>query len=121
MSESASIVQVFDIVGTSVCVSSTDGERLYEKILPPLSKGHHIELSFTGVDIVITAFLNAAIGRLHGSITATEVDRLLSWSGLDTDDDDLLDKVIENAKYYFSRPRIRELAWNGSLEDEDDQ
>lgn len=119
--EAVRVVQVFELIGSSICVSSADGELLYEKILPTLSNGHRVELSFSHVDIVISAFLNAAIGQLYGSISPSQVDRLLSWSGLDSYDDDLLQRVIENAKHYFDRPEKHELAWGGDVEDEDDE
>lgn len=45
-------------------VSYDDGKRCLEEILKVLDKGDAVILDFTGIDYVITAFLNPIIGDL---------------------------------------------------------
>lgn len=120
MSEQVITVRVFDLIGSSLCVSMTDGERVYRKILPLLEKGVRVDLSFDQVNIIISAFLNAAIGQLYGKFRYDLVDDLLSCSDLESDDQDLIQRVIENAKLYYRRSEDFERAWNEELGNEDE-
>ena len=120
MSEQVITVRVFDLIGSSLCVSMTDGERVYGKILPLLEKGVRVNLSFDRVKIIISAFLNAAIGQLYGKFSYDLVDDLVSCSDLESDDQDLLQRVIENAKLYYKRPEDFERAWNEEFGNEDE-
>ena len=61
-------VRVHDIVGGPLCVSTEDGQRLHDKILPLLEAGTPLVLSFERIDTLISAFLNAAIGQLYGEL-----------------------------------------------------
>ena len=54
-------IRVSDIVSNSLCVSVSDGQRLYDKIALLLKAGLPVVLSFKRIDILIPAFLNAAV------------------------------------------------------------
>ena len=62
-------LRVFDIVGGPLCVSASDGRRLYDKIAPLLRTGTPVVLSFKQVDVLIPAFLNAAVGQLYRKLS----------------------------------------------------
>lgn len=117
MSDSVINVRVSQLVGP-LCVSMRDGERLYEKIFPHLEKGVPINLSFEHVEVIISAFLNSAIGQLYGKLPYDRVDHLISCSGLESDDQDLLERVIQNAKLYYERPEDFDRVWTEELGDE---
>lgn len=119
MSDSVINVQVSQLIGP-LCVSMTDGERIYGKIFPHLEKGARVNLSFEHVEIIIAAFLHAAIGQLYGKLPYDRVDDLLFCSGLESDDQDLVERVIENFKLYFERPGDFDRAWNEEFGNEDD-
>ncbi len=89
MSEPVTI-RVFDVVGTPLCVSSADGQLVYDKLAPLLREGRKVAISFAQVETLISAFLNNAIGQLYGEFTEERVA--------------LLKRVIENAKAYFRDP-----------------
>jgi len=114
-------VQVYDIIGGPLCVSAEDGQRLFEKIAPLLRDGRPVELSFERVDTMISAFLNAAIGQLYGELEEQTVDKLVTVSHLATDDKEVLQHVIENAKAYFRTPEEFDRAWQEELGDELDE
>lgn len=113
-------VQVYDIVGGSLCVSTDDGQRLHDKIAPLLRAGTPVVLSFDRVDTMISAFLNAAIGQLYGELPDERVDKLLSATHLADDDAEMWQHVIDNAKTYFSNPDDFDRAWREELGDEVD-
>ena len=112
-------VQVFDIIGGPLCVSASDGQRLHNKIAPLLEEGTPVVLSFERVDILISAFLNAAIGQFYGELSEDRIDELLSFRDLAADDREMLTHVVDNAKAYFSRPEGFDRAWKEELGDEE--
>lgn len=112
-------VQVYDIVGGSLCVSTDDGQRLHDKIAPLLQAGTPVVLSFDRVDTMISAFLNASIGQLYGEIPDERVDKLLTATHLDDDDAEIWQHVIDNAKAYFSNPNEFDRAWHEELDDDE--
>lgn len=118
MTESVT-VPLHDFVGGPLCVTSTDGERLYDRIAPLLRSGTPVRLSFEKVEIVISAFLNASVGRLYGEFSEDQLGSLLSFAHLSAEDRDMLDRVVENAKAYFSRPADYERAWLEALTEDD--
>jgi len=46
------------------CASLDDGEKLLQLISPELLKGSTVEVDFSGVNLVLTPFLNACFGKL---------------------------------------------------------
>ena len=113
-------VRVYDIVGGPLCVSADDGQRLHDKIAPLLKAGQPIVLSFERIDTLISAFLNSAIGQLYGELPEDRIRELLSVGNLAGDDLAVLERVVENAKVYFSSPDEFDRAWQEELGDEED-
>src|SRR5213594_3578542 len=95
------VVRVVDVVGSSLCVSSADGDLVHAKILPLLREGKAVNLSFARVETLISAFLNAAIGQLYGEFTEDQIRAQLSVRDLTPEDLGLLKRVVDNAKLYF--------------------
>ena len=114
-------VRVYDIVGGPLCVSTEDGQRLHDKILPLLEAGTPLVLSFERVDTLISAFLNAAIGQLYGELPEDRLRELLSVRDLGEDDRVILKRVVDNAKLYFKHSREFDRAWREELGDEEDE
>lgn len=98
-------VRVFDIVGSALCTSSDDGQLVYDRIAPLIRQGKRVALSFTQLDTVISAFLNAAIGQLYGEFKEDEIRERLIVRDMAPEDLVLLKRVVENAKAYFKDPK----------------
>ena len=113
-------VRVYDVVGGPLCVSTEDGQRLHDKILPHLNEGTPIVLSFDRVDTLISAFLNAAIGQLYGELHEDRLRELLSVKDMDGNGLVILKRVVDNAKLYFTHPDDFDRAWQEELGDEED-
>lgn len=98
------IVRVADLVGGSRAVDAADGEKVFEKILPVIQGGRMVQLSFDGITMVITAFLNTAIGKLYGVLSEDQVDRMLEVRDLLAPFELSLEKSIEWSKAFYRDP-----------------
>ncbi len=110
-------IRVVDLVGP-ICVSTDDGQRIYDTIAPLLRTGRPVALSFAGITTVIAAFLNVAIGQLYGEFSDAHIRTHISVSDLDAQDTALLHRVVENAKVYFAAPTRFAQAWAEETSDE---
>ena len=81
---------------------------MFERIKPELAAGHAVELDFTGVAVFASPFLNAAVGQLLKDLKADDLNRLLTVTNLAHAGGEVLARVIENAKRYYSSPDYRQ-------------
>lgn len=95
-------INAFNIIQTSAAVSSDDGELIFSEIRKGLEEGEDIEVDFTGLEIIVSTFLNAAIGQLYGKYDPALIREHLSTKGLSNDDLNKLKQVVERAKQYFA-------------------
>ena len=106
------VVRVVDVIGTSLAVSSDDGQKVFDKVAPLLKQGQKVRLSFENIETVISAFLNAAIGQLYGEF---QEDQIRESFGVPRDmspeDLALLKRVVDNAKLYFKNRKEFDQAW----------
>ena len=112
-------VRIFDIVGGPLCVSAEDGQKVYEKIYPLVREGHKVVLSFDQIEIIISSFLNSAIGQLYEKFTEEQIREQLTVRDMDQEDLTLLKRVVENAKAYFRNPKEFDQAWKEEIGDEE--
>lgn len=112
-------VRIFDIVGSPLCVSADDGQRVHDKIAPLLRDETPVMLSFEQVETVISTFLNAAIGQLYGEFPEERIRELVSVRDMDEEDQVVLKRVVENAKTYFKAPKEFDQAWKEEVGDEE--
>jgi hypothetical protein len=97
-------LRVFDVVAGPRCVDTADGQKVYDKIVPLLRTETGVVLSFDGITMIITAFLNAAVGQLYGEFPEDKVDRLVEIRDLLPVFQNTLDKSREWSKAYFRDP-----------------
>ncbi len=98
-------LSVFEVVGSSLCVASDDGQRVHDRIAAALKEGSNVTVSFLNVSSLTSAFLNAAIGQLYGSFTEDQIRSKLKVKDIQPDDLALLKRVVETAKQYFKDPK----------------
>jgi len=75
-------IKIADLIGKPRAIAPADGEMIFKEIYPLLKAGTPVGLSFAGIRMVITAFLNAAIGKLYRDIPEAEIERLLEVTDL---------------------------------------
>jgi hypothetical protein len=100
-------INVRSIIG-EFAVAADDGQRMFQKMTTLLGSADVIELDFTGVRVIATPFFNAAIGRLLKDLPPEELHRKVTFSNLVPVGHDVLARVIENSKQYYSDPGARE-------------
>jgi len=108
-------LSVFEIVGSPLCVASSDGQRVYDRLAVVLKEGRQATLSFRNVTTLTSAFLNAAIGQLYGTFSEEQIRVLLKVRDIPADDLALLKRVVDTAKLYFRDPLKFELAVRETL------
>ncbi len=91
-------ITIFEIVGSPLCVASSDGQRVYDRLAAALKEGKRAILSFHNVSTLTSAFLNAAIGQLYGEFSEEQIRALLKVQDMEPDDMALLKCVVETAK-----------------------
>ncbi len=120
MSEQITL-QLTEVVGSTLCVASEDGQKVYEQIARALQDQHKVQLSFLNVESLTSAFLNAAVGQLYGTFPEEQLKSSLSVVDIEKDDLVLLKRVIETAKLYFAAPDIMDSAWQKVVGESDDE
>ncbi len=94
-------ILVREIVGENA-VTLEDGQEIFDQIRPELGRNGPVELDFSGVAVVSCPFLNAAIGQLLKDLRPEELEGQLKVENLTSVWEDLLHRVIEHAKKYYS-------------------
>ena len=113
------IIRVCDFTGGPFAVSAEDGQRVHDAIAPLLKDGKPVVLSFAGIETIIPAFLNTAVGQLYYSgFSENQISGLLAFRGIQAEDRALLDRVTCNAKAYYANPKAFDDAWRAELGDE---
>ena len=77
-------VEMKTVVGES-CVTSEDGQRVYNSICPKLSAGESVCLNFSGVRVFASPFFNFAIGQLLKDLEPEVLNRLLKVEKMKAD------------------------------------
>lgn len=97
-------VKIRDIIGSETALAPSTGEPVHSYIHKELRNQNIVELDFSGMDVMTTAFLNAAIGQLYAEFDSTYLNKYLRIEEISDSDLILLKKVIKAAKDYFSDP-----------------
>jgi hypothetical protein len=98
--------KIFNIVG-EYAITAESGQKVYDEIHPVLFAGNPVELDFTGVKVFASLFFNVAIGQLLKDIPADKLNRLVEFTAISSDGWNVLERVITNAKHYYSDKEFR--------------
>lgn len=99
---------VKDIIKSDFAITSDDGNKVYEQIFQNLSRGNSVVLNFEGITVMITAFLNAAIGKLYEHFDSETLNEHLKLENVAPNDRILFKMVVQRAKEYFANREIFE-------------
>lgn len=96
-------INVKDIINNTIAMSTEDGQKLFHVLYENIKNAHKVNLSFEGIDILISHFLNEAIGKLYERFENWQLlDQSIVYKNIDEDDLELLkEKVIPTAKNHF--------------------
>lgn len=104
-------IKISDLIGSQVCISAEDAQKVFDTIKPLLADGNSVIMSFENTTMMVSLFLNIAIGQLYGVFTEDKIRSQLSVVGLEGDDIELLKKVVDNAKRYYASSKEYDNAW----------
>ncbi|KAF1082366.1 MAG: hypothetical protein GQF41_1087 [Candidatus Rifleibacterium amylolyticum] len=113
-------IKIADLIGSSLCISAEDGQKVFEKIKPLIQEGRTVVVSFERVTMLISLFLNAAIGQLYGTFSEEEIRARVNVNGLADDDLEMLKRVVDNAKRYYANPKDYDAAWSQDKDNSDE-
>ena len=94
-------LKIKDIIERATAVSSDDGETVYKNIVDCINDNMIVELDFSEITILTTAFLNSAIGQLYNDFSSEELNKAIVFKNIANEDKILFKKVIERAREYF--------------------
>ena len=93
--------------------------KLAHKIVQLVREGKQVTVSFANVTMLVSLFLNVAIGQLYGSFDEQQIRNQLKVEGLAPDDMELLKRVVDNAKKYYPNKKAYDDAWKRENEGEE--
>ncbi len=98
---------VKDIIESDIAVATDAGDKLFDVIVSLLNDKKPIVLDFNGINILTTAFLNAAIGQLYNNdrFSSEFLNDYLKVVNVQTEDRPLFSMVIKRAKEYFKNKK----------------
>ncbi|MDY4251678.1 STAS-like domain-containing protein [Clostridium sp.] len=109
-------LKIIDVINSEFAVSPEDGDIIFDLIKEKIDKEEKIIIDFSNIDIMTTAFLNNAVGKLYNIYDKEKLNKYISMKNISKSDLNLVKKVIERAKIKFSKEDISIL--EGELEDE---
>ena len=109
-------ISIYAITGDSFCVAAEDGEEVFKQIKKGFLEEKKIDISFLNVEMLTSAFLNTAIGKLYGEFDEDKIKDNLSVSDISNEDKLLLKRVVDTAKAYYKNPNQFEDSINKIIE-----
>jgi len=99
-----------DVIKSPLAVNTQQGKRIFEIIRQELDKKNAVDVDFSGLTTITTAFLNLSIGRLYSLNEPSELNKrvkILSGS-LTAFQKQKIQRVMENAKIKISDEELNE-------------
>lgn len=109
-------LKIIDVINSEFAVSPEDGDTIFSLIKENIDSKKKIVIDFSNIDIMTTAFLNNAIGKLYNIYDKKKLNEYISMKNVSKSDLNLIKKVIDRAKIKFSKEDINTL--EKELEDE---
>lgn len=95
------MVKIHDIIDKDIAISTEDGKKVFDILKKEIESGNEIVVSFDGINMLISHFLNESIGELYSYFEKSKWSTLdkIKYIEIDEDDLELLNKkVIPNYK-----------------------
>lgn len=110
-------ISIVTAVGDSVCVESESGQKVFILLKVALSERRTVTLSFFNVEMLSSAFLNAAIGQLYRDFPEKLIKENLMFENLSLSGAVSLKRVVNTAKLYYNDPEAMQKSIDDILEE----
>ncbi len=110
-------IGVKNAIKTIYCIDTADGEKIYLLLRNTLSEDKLVRLSFEGIELVIAAFLNTAVGQLFKDFDAPYVESHLSVEDLHEDFQHIWNKVIKRSPNYYTHQEAMDQCISNIIEE----
>ncbi len=110
-------IDIKDTLQTVYCIDMEEGQMIYNLVRQELDDGKVVELSFAGVEMVITAFLNAAVGRLFAIYDHGMLQQRVRVNDLQDDFLPIWKHVMSKSARYYTYSAEVEHHTNNEMED----
>ncbi len=111
-------ILITELVGSDSAISTEDGDKLFQRIDKALKNEALIQISFKGIKLITTAFLNAGVGQLYGKYEGDTLNQKIEILDMESTDLEILKKVVEAAKKYFQNKESFNKTIDKILEDD---
>lgn len=91
------IINIKHEINKNDAISAEDGKLIFEKIKSFIDTQQEVMVDFEGIDLVLSTFLNPAIGQLYYLYEKNVVNTFFHYRNLVDVDEQTLDRVIQNA------------------------
>lgn len=102
-------LKIVNVINSEYAVSPEDGDIIFKIIQSKIDSKEQVVVDFSGIDIMTTAFLNNAIGKLYNLYEKDKLNKYISMRNISKSDLNLIKKVIERAKIKFNKEDISAL------------
>jgi len=109
------VIRVSEVVGGELCIATDDGQRLHDAIATALHAQQKVAVSFSNIETIIPAFLNAATGQLYGEFPDNCLQESLTIRDIPGGYLNILSHVIANARTYFAHREQFDEAWRNEV------
>lgn len=99
------VVCIRDIVGSELCISSNNGQKVFGALKSAISQGYKVRLSFENIKSLSASFLDSAIGQLYNGEIKEDIDEKLSYEKISPGRRLVTERAVREAKAYYSDPK----------------
>lgn len=110
------IIKVRNVIGDSYGIEAKDGKEIFSLIVKAFKEKNKVVLSFEGMEILMTAFLNVAVGQLYRDYSEAFIKKNLSVDNISDSGIASLKRVVSTAKLYYKDPEALRRSINEFLE-----
>ena len=96
-------------------VTPDEGKPINEQIRTLIEKGKVVEIDFSDVELMTTAFLNVVIGDLYKDYSSDKLREKLRIKNISEDDARRIKKVTDTAKLFYSNKELFDKSVNDGI------
>lgn len=100
------IIDVAKTIDSPSALSREQGNIVFCSIVKNISEDEKVVLDFSGVESIITPFLNTSIGQLYSKYSSKELSEHLSIINIPKGTVQKFNNVISNAKAFYSNNAV---------------